>query len=557
MRFVNSFRFRLAALFGALALVIGLAVTLSVEELAARSMTASSGEQLLGVTRSIAGTLTANLGERTREIELVAASPIIAEGDWDRPSLRVWMDAVKSSYRPYAWMGLADVSGRVVVAADGLLQGGDVSQRPWFVTGLERTFIGDVHEALLLAEKLGSDGAEPLRFIDFAAPVTGPGGEVRGVVATHLHWSWIESVVREALPRAASDAGVEVFVVGANDEVLYPFGSAGRAALPLELPARGFDVTEAVDEMAWLVASAPVDAPLAEDLAWRIVLRQPVEMALAEVTDLRRNLLLIGVPVIGLFVLLGWWFAVAFSRPVEELARVARRIDEGDEAASFPERSGIHELRHLAISLRGMTATLIRRRRELEQTNQSLEQMVASRTAQLQEANCRLEVLSSTDALTQLANRRGFDAALAEEWARARRNGDALGVILIDLDLFKAYNDGYGHVAGDACLRQVGALLAGKVRRAGELAARYGGEEFVVLVSQTDKVALAQLAESIRQTFEDAAIEHEDSPFGHVTASLGIAVCVPDGEAAPAALVERADAALYRAKEAGRNRVEA
>src|SRR5690606_23329464 len=116
--------------------------------LAAGYMTETSGERLQTIARSIAGTITSSLEERTREIELLAGSPLIVSSDWSNPAVRQTMDEVTRTYRPYAWLGLADADGKVVVAADGLLEGGDVSARPWFVAGRERVFIGDVHEAV-------------------------------------------------------------------------------------------------------------------------------------------------------------------------------------------------------------------------------------------------------------------------------------------------------------------------------------------------------------------------------------------------------------------------
>src|SRR5690606_12531452 len=135
-----------------------------------------------------------------------------------------------------------------------------------------------------------------------------------------------------------------------------------------------------------------VAAPTVGDLEWQVVLRQPVETALAEVAELQRMLLWLAVPVTLLSMLLAWLLAGSFSRPIEELATVARRIDDGDETADFPERSDIDEVRLLTASLRGMTSTLMRRRAELVTTNLWLEQKVEARTVELQEANRRLEM---------------------------------------------------------------------------------------------------------------------------------------------------------------------
>lgn len=554
----SSLRFRLTAFFGGLVLALTLGGSFLVGHLAAGYMTETSGERLQTIARSIAGTLTSSLEERTREIELLAGSPLIVSSDWNNPAVRQTMDEVTRTYRPYAWLGLADADGKVIVAANGLLEGGDVSARPWFVAGRERVFIGDVHEAVLLAKLLEPKGDEPLRFVDFAAPVRDREGRLRGVIATHLHWSWIRDVVGAALPSEARDSGVQVFVRDGKGNLLYPFHRVGELRIGDDLvPQTGSLVVRWPDERMYLVAAADVLAPTVGDLEWQVVLRQPVHAALAAVEQLQSRLMWLAVPLTLLGMALAWLIAGSFSRPVEELAEVARRIDSGDETAAFPERSPIVELRRLAASLRGMTATLLRRRAELVKANLWLEKKVEARTAELQAANDKLAALSLTDPLTGLANRRRFDEVLATEWARCCRAGIPLAVMLIDLDHFKQYNDSLGHQAGDDCLREVAVMLQLKVRRADELAARYGGEEFVVIAAGADAARALQLAEAIREEIAFARLKHPAAQAGIVTASIGVAVRVPQVGGSAADLVNAADQALYRAKESGRNRVEA
>lgn len=183
--------------------------------------------------------------------------------------------------------------------------------------------------------------------------------------------------------------------------------------------------------------------------------------------------------------------------------------------------------------------------RELERANE-----------QLREVNHRLERLSLTDALTEIANRRHFGGVLEQEWRRAQRAGLPLSLVMLDLDHFKAYNDAYGHPAGDRCLHTVAQTLRDSLRRAGDLAARYGGEEFVLLLPETDAHGVAQFAERLRTVVEELGIVHEHSPVAPcVTASLGVATVFPRDGVTPEMLVEEADRALYRAKHDGRNRV--
>lgn len=170
----------------------------------------------------------------------------------------------------------------------------------------------------------------------------------------------------------------------------------------------------------------------------------------------------------------------------------------------------------------------------------------------------RLETLAIEDSLTGLANRRRFDERLKEEWARAYRDRSSLALLMIDVDHFKAYNDEYGHPAGDACLRLVAEIIAAETQHAGDLAARYGGEEFAMLLPNTDAAGCALVGERIRSAIHEAGLVHTTNLVsGCVTASVGGATCRPALErtAGVASLVEAADRALYAAKDAGRDRL--
>ncbi|MCP3391714.1 diguanylate cyclase [Bradyrhizobium sp. CCGB12] len=170
----------------------------------------------------------------------------------------------------------------------------------------------------------------------------------------------------------------------------------------------------------------------------------------------------------------------------------------------------------------------------------------------------RLETLAIEDSLTGLANRRGFDERLKEEWARAYRDRSSLALLMIDVDHFKAYNDEYGHPAGDACLRLVAQVIAAETQRPGDLAARYGGEEFAMLLPNTDAAGCARIGDRVRRAIREAGLVHTTNhATGCVTASLGGAACRPvlERTAGVVSLVEAADQALYAAKEAGRNRL--
>lgn len=176
-------------------------------------------------------------------------------------------------------------------------------------------------------------------------------------------------------------------------------------------------------------------------------------------------------------------------------------------------------------------------------------------TRRLDSANRELQRLSSTDGLTGIANRRFFDDTLQREWRRARRNSGSVALLICDVDHFKGYNDHYGHVAGDDCLRRIAATIQKHMERASDLAARYGGEEFAVILPETSIGSAALVAERIRHAIAEQLIPHAGSSYGRITLSIGVAAAVPGLDNPPDDLVLDADRALYQAKSSGRDAV--
>lgn len=203
-----------------------------------------------------------------------------------------------------------------------------------------------------------------------------------------------------------------------------------------------------------------------------------------------------------------------------------------------------------------IAAVLRLRTRHLRHQKEEMERLVREKTEELRLANEHLERLSFIDSLTGLANRRRFDEALEQEWQRARRFQTSLALLIVDVDLFKTYNDTAGHPEGDKCLAAVADVLLHAGRRAGDLVARYGGEEFVVLIPGADHGAAVEFAERLRHACESRALPHPASTVAPVvTISIGVAVAIPSDETSSESLLSEADAALYLAKRNGRNRV--
>jgi len=201
------------------------------------------------------------------------------------------------------------------------------------------------------------------------------------------------------------------------------------------------------------------------------------------------------------------------------------------------------------------TAFIVTYCKMIAQRSATIEHRVIEKTNELSLANQKLEMLSRIDGLTGIANRRQMDEVLDREWLRAIRNGSEIAFVLIDIDFFKTYNDNYGHLMGDNCLKHVATTLKDIPGRPTDLVARYGGEEFALVLAETRSVYV--IAEKCRQSIEQLSIRHEFSGAADVvTISIGVCSCKPESGTEPGVIIDTADKALYRAKAKGKNRIE-
>lgn len=235
----------------------------------------------------------------------------------------------------------------------------------------------------------------------------------------------------------------------------------------------------------------------------------------------------------------GDWTPIIFLSGLDSDLDVWRGIEVGgDDYLVKPVKPIV-----LMAKLRAMRRLLDMRRR------------LVSVSAELHQANQRLNEMVEVDALTGLVNRRGFDRILHNEILAARRDGTPLTLMLCDLDHFKLYNDASGHVQGDACLKEVGRVLREVCVRPRDVAFRYGGEEFALILPHTPRSGAMTFARALGQMLKVRAIPHADSPLGAtLTLSGGITTCVPDENTNAESMIMRADEALYAAKAQGRNR---
>jgi len=260
------------------------------------------------------------------------------------------------------------------------------------------------------------------------------------------------------------------------------------------------------------------------------------------------------------------WLAQHILGTDQSLARQIQAIRQGDTPEQAFAAESDKEDPRAAILLHAMNDlyhALSRQNRDLAASNIGLEQRVRERTRELEntnrelsDANRKLESFARLDGLLGIANRKCFDERFEQEWARCRREEASLGLLMIDVDHFKRFNDAYGHPAGDRCLQAIAGAAVSLMYRPGDLVARYGGEEFAVILPGTGLPGARHKAAEICRHVEALGIPHRDNgAAGCVTVSIGAAATIPREGSSAEALLTQADAALYRAKGLGRNQV--
>ena len=428
-------------------------------------------------------------------------------------------------------LSVAGTDGRIKCSTDTEAVGLNVSDRPHFEAALRTK---DFALSNYLVHRLHQWPG-----LVAAYPATGDDDTIGGVVLAVINLKWIGELIDRAAQRYGATIllldGAGTLVAGSADQealIGKPFAARTLARDMLghdegTVTAEGFD---GIRRIFAYVRVPWTQARLAVGLD---------ERAIQAGIDHESTVAYLQLGLFGLFVLLVAWFGgeQLIVKPIRLLVRTATRFGRGDFHVRATQESWIAEFEPLAVALDDMAHKL------------------AGREEELRIANEHLEELASLDGLTGLANRRGFDRQLATEWEKAIECGEPVALMMIEIDHFKLYNDRYGHVSGDTCLRSVGETLSLVTLEHAVLVARYGGEEFALLLPGLDTARIAALADEARKSIEDLQITHAEAPCGHVTISIGVESIVPRLGQSAADLVEAADRALYVAKRCGRNRV--
>lgn len=554
----HSLRMQIALVFGAL--VVGLSVLLSLGfgELLKHRIQRDAGNSLQVVAENAGKLLALGLMQRSLEAEVMASAEVVWSKGLDSAEAQHMLARSQAMQPTNVWIGVADAQGVVRNATNGLLVGQSVAQRPWFQHGLQGVHVGDVHAAQLLESLLPPTATgEPHRFVDFAAPIR-IGPTTVGVFAIHGSWQWTREVLESLTPASSDESALELFIFdrqgtlifapGGRTEVMRAAGQRLPEGIQINNNRDGGGSTQTAvarwqDGKRYLTAATQLQPRnAASDLGWRIVARQPVELAFAEADDTVQLALAIGL-VAALFAsALAWLAARRLSVDLYALADAASGVEAGRPGSDIPAMQSSREVQQLSQSLGRMTHHLLAAR-------EAMEEKVRLRTLELEAANRALDLQARTDALTGLLNRRGFETQMAFAVALARRSSRPLSLITVDVDHFKRVNDTYGHEAGDEVLRRLARTLESRLRGS-DVVARLGGEEFVALLPDTDLNG----AQSIAHALVTAMAEQQDPVVGTITVSAGVAT-MRGAEDNGAAMLRRGDAALYEAKGQGRNRV--
>ncbi|NGM83168.1 diguanylate cyclase [Paenibacillus sp. 7124] len=497
------------------------------------------GRSLAEVAFQMSYSLDHFMWARSEEVEVLSKLKAFQE-PVDKKEIGELLNQLKENLPVFTWVGYMDAKGNVLSATDNILVGSNIKDRPVFKFGIEAPFVGDVHDAKLLAKLLPNPGGEPLQFVDISVPVMDASGKAVGVLAAHLSWEWSRQVESSILtPLKENMKGVQVFVVSKNDNtiVLGPSTQVGKpmkdAALTEARQGKSsWLVNKSDDGQAYLTGYAHGDGYMDyPGLGWSVIIRQPAEIAFASVHRLQNYIALSGLAVAVLFGIAGWFLAGWIARPLQLIAEKADLLSTGKEA-EIPKFNRIKDLSILSVSLRNLV-------QNLSQTETELNYM---------------SDIARHDALTGLPNRMALDDYLAHAVNKAKQNRTTLSFLYLDLDGFKKVNDTLGHAAGDKLLQEVAFRLLESTRD-NEMVTRIGGDEFVVIL-HTSAAKPMQEAEVVAKRI----IDKINQPFliggeiVQVGCSVGAAVWSPETQDT-SEILRLADDALYISKRSGKNRI--
>jgi diguanylate cyclase (GGDEF)-like protein len=538
---LNKISFSLKARFAA-ALVSFVLLTAGFLSLFANRVASSylkqdAGRFLAETAFQVADKLDRDMWSRVREVEVLSQLDAFTTATSTK-EIQTVIDKLRQSIPIFSWIGFTDAKGTVLVASDGILAGKSLEARPVYFEALQGPFIGDVHDAILLSKLLPNPTGEAMKFVDVSTPVFDRANTLIGVLATHLSWTWVSEIDSSYIKPLYDKAHIDVFIVSSDNTILLgPKESLGQK---LELPIigrvknqkPGWDIAQWPDGVSYLTGAAFGDGHLTyKGLGWTVLARQRTETAYAPIAKMQTFVLGFSALFAMLAAVAGMILASRITRPLQNIVRCAEAFRDGKPTA-FPQYQGIPDIEILSSSLREMVQSLTRTKEERD----------------------AMKELALVDTLTRLPNRTQFEAFCEQIGKEKLRQGQALGVLFLDLDGFKAINDTLGHDVGDFVLQTVAHRLTGCLRK-NDLAARLGGDEFVVLAyadKANAKAEIETLGNRIIKSFNNN-IYVQDKTI-HVGCSIGVSFLYKDGHEIQR-ILKCADNALYKAKQSGKNTI--
>lgn len=532
---LDSIRSRILA-FALLATLLPSSITLGVSYVQnRRALEEKISQDLVFQSAQAAGVVSVWLKERLYDLRVFAGSDEVANnlalgvrGTPTAGRLRDYLVSLHERFVDFDQLAVLDLQGRVI--ATSIAEVRPVALPPEWVQSLRS-------DGQIVGEPYWDAKAKKAKVI-LAVPVQGPDGRPRGAFAAELDLALIQRLLRaftrdsSGVIYAVSESGAPVARTDGMTQALM------RARLPRPTHHRLLGRENQVIPYSGIAYTDVVGtAKRVPQASWTIVAEVAADAAFAQVRAFRDLALLAIAALLVLAAASAYRLGRLIVRPLDRLIVGASEVAAGDLAVDLPE-TGRGEVASLTRVFNHMVSRLREGRRELDTINDMLRQK-----------NEELERLSVTDSLTGLANHRALMHRLEAETTRYGRTRREFSVLMADVDDFKQYNDAFGHPAGDEVLRKVGAILR-DLTRAVDCVARYGGEEFAIIMPETGGVGAAQVAERIR-----ARVAADDFPGRRVTLSIGVAEFPLDADS-PQTIIAAADEALYRAKRAGRDRVE-
>ncbi|XXE51916.1 diguanylate cyclase [Pseudomonas sp. R3-56] len=492
-----------------------------------------TGHQLVEYAASMIDRLDRDMYSRSKELGVLSALEAL-RNPANVGEARSLLNHLNAQFPSYSWIGLTNAQGTVVASTGRLLEGVSIAHRPVFMEGQDKTFVGDVHEAVMLAKLLPNPSGEAMKFVDISMPVQDKAGRFIGVLATHLSWQWAAEIGRTMFePLKNSLPGLEFLVVSKDGNVLlgpkHLIGKPSEAGIAHNSEIR-WSVNKWQDGKTYVVGSAEskgLDGY--PGLGWTVVTRQPAEVAFAEANGLRAEILLWGSMLSIAFAVIGWFVAGVITGPLNRIAEAATLLSEGADV-DIPLVKGSIEVEKLSMVIRHLVESLTQKKGQL-----ALIKGVAYR-----------------DTVTGLPNRAALENYVKNIESEPGQR-PAFGVLCLDLDGFKPVNDRFGHAVGDALLHAVGLRLLATVRD-GDIAVRHGGDEFVLLLRLRAGESLANVQSAAQRIITKLA---EPVPLAgeviRVGCSIGGALWT-EGDFADT--LGKADEALYGAKRAGKSQAQ-